>query len=98
MDEMPIQCLWESVGVGFLAIAAADSKKGQDWLNSKQESMRQTIYRSQPLSTYHFILHSQEPNKQCLMDEMPIQCPWESVGVGFLAIAAVDSKKCSGLE
>jgi hypothetical protein len=55
--------------------------------------MRQTIYRSQPLSTYHFILHSYEPNKQCLVDEMLIQCPWESVGVGFLAIVAVDPKK-----
>jgi hypothetical protein len=32
MDEMPIQCPWESVGVGFLAIAAVDSKEGQDWL------------------------------------------------------------------
>jgi hypothetical protein len=57
------------------------------------KSMRQTIYRSQPLTTYHFILHSYDPNKQCLMDEMPIQRPWESVGVGFLAIVAVDSKK-----
>jgi hypothetical protein len=89
---MPIQCPLESVGVGFLAIAAVDSKKGQDWLNTKQKSMRQTIYWPQPLSTYHFILHSYEPNKQCLMDEMPIQRPWESVGVGFLAIAAVDPK------
>jgi hypothetical protein len=65
----------------------------QDWSKSQPKSMRQTIYRSQPLCTYHFILHSFEPNKQCLMDEMPIQCPWESVGVGFLAIALADSKK-----
>jgi hypothetical protein len=27
MDEMPIQCLWESVGVGFLAIVAVDPNK-----------------------------------------------------------------------
>jgi hypothetical protein len=32
------------------------------------------------------------------MDEMPIQCSWESVGVGFLAIAAVDSKKMYRIE
>jgi hypothetical protein len=32
------------------------------------------------------------------MDEMPIQCPWELVGVGFLAIAAGDSKKWTGLD
>jgi hypothetical protein len=32
------------------------------------------------------------------MDEMPIQCPWESVGVGFFAIVAVDSKKGIGLD
>jgi hypothetical protein len=45
------------------------------------------------LSTYHLILQSYEPNKQCLMDEMPIQCPWESVGVDFFAIVAVDAKQ-----
>jgi hypothetical protein len=32
------------------------------------------------------------------MDEMLVQCPWESVGVGFLAIALADSKKGTGLD
>jgi hypothetical protein len=42
LNEIPIQCPWESVGVGFLDISAVDPKKGavdpkkgQDWLMNK---------------------------------------------------------------
>jgi hypothetical protein len=45
MDEMLVQCPWESVGVGFLAIALADSKKGTGLTElPTQKSTRHTIY------------------------------------------------------
>jgi hypothetical protein len=93
MDEMPIQCPWESVGVGFLAIVPAVDPKQMSGLYEPIKPKSANHYRSQSLSIYHFILHSYEPNKQCLMDEMPIQCPWETVEVGFFAISAVVSEK-----
>jgi hypothetical protein len=52
-------------------------KEHQNFYKTKPKSMRQTFCMPQPMSLYHSISHPYGPNKQYLMDEMPIQYPWE---------------------
>jgi hypothetical protein len=61
-------------------------KEHKNFCKTKLKSMRQTFCMPHPMSLYHSVSRPYGPNKQCLMDEMPIQCPWEPDGVDFLNV------------
>jgi hypothetical protein len=58
-------------------------KEHQNFCKTKPKSMRQTFCIPHPMSLFHSVSHPYGPNKQCLMDEMRIQCPWEPHHVDY---------------
>jgi hypothetical protein len=67
---MPIRARWSC----FSRLAILRWwKEHQNFCKTMPKSMRQTFCMVfQPMSLYHSISHPYGPNKQCLMDEMPI--------------------------
>jgi hypothetical protein len=61
----------------------------------KQAEIHETDILHAPTNVHHHsIFHPYGPNKQCFMGEMPIQCTWESDGVGFkVAMILKDAEK-----
>jgi hypothetical protein len=87
MEGMCIQCPWELVRVDLYAMFVKSWTYHIICQSQANLHTRQTFSKTQPYILYHCISHPWTPNKQCLMNKMSIQSPWESVGVDLLAAA-----------